>query len=801
MLLPLGERVGRYVVAERIGVGPRGAVYRATRVDGGERAFALKLVRPESSLDLAQLVAAARSAAALDHPNIAAVVEVGTHDACLFVARELVRGTPISAHTKALRADRIRWLITAAGALHTAHRRCVVHGAVREGNVLIEEDGTLKLTDFAIGDARSMGDDRRAWIDLANAILETSETTASIRDALEAAAGENGSLDRAASMLEEALDDANDARDVPDAHASAPVDLRPEKAIVPAGTLRTQSRDPAPASRFAIVALIIACSLVVLYATGRESLPGATEVSAAGAPIGSRASATAPIRSPQAIALFNGAMQSMRDASIDQARTTLDEALRIDPSFAAAHLRRALLSIMIDDTSREHFRRAMSLRNSLTPHERVLLEAFEPAMAGKPIFAQSVERMEAAQAESPNDADFAFHMGFARWLGGDFRGALAEMDRTLGIDARFALASRTRAFLLLSLNRAREAIDEYERCLVISPAATRCLANLADVRAREGDCEKAEELSRRTIAVDPESTNAYYMLAVSLAAEHKDEAASLTAEEYDRRASFEGDPIRSFEIEEQLAILRGDFDQAERTLDAWDRAVASKPNEWAHYAPTERRIEIYLETGRSREAIAVGNAVLTRHAALTKGSSAADARILVLGAMHRANGATNEMLETLRHEARVALDGAGAAIDAPTEKERAWIYAYTTSIATPDDARAALKALTEYPPLPPEATRNPIEVDGMIGRAFWLAGQPDQAAERLARSARSCLGLDSPLFHTQSLALLADVERAQGKTSQACADYGEVLRRWGAARRSRTALTAKSASAALHCEP
>lgn len=154
----------RYRLDRRIAVGGMGEVWEAsdTRLD---RAVAVKVLRPELSGDeefLHRFRIEARTVASLDHSGIALVHDYGEDDATVgerrtaYLVMELVRGEPLSNRISRGRMDAdetLEILEHAAWALDAAHQRGFVHRDVKPGNILLREDGVVKLTDFGIAKA------------------------------------------------------------------------------------------------------------------------------------------------------------------------------------------------------------------------------------------------------------------------------------------------------------------------------------------------------------------------------------------------------------------------------------------------------------------------------------------------------------------------------------------------------------------------------------------------------------------------------------------------------------------------
>jgi len=152
----LGSSVGHYRIEGRLGGGGMGVVYRArdTRL---ERDVALKFLPPHLGLDpkaKSRFLVEARAAAALDHPNICTVHEIGeAGDGRLFIAMACYRGEVLKERIARGPLPVQKALAITAGiarGLSAAHARGIVHRDVKPANVMLTTDGGVKLLDFGV---------------------------------------------------------------------------------------------------------------------------------------------------------------------------------------------------------------------------------------------------------------------------------------------------------------------------------------------------------------------------------------------------------------------------------------------------------------------------------------------------------------------------------------------------------------------------------------------------------------------------------------------------------------------------
>src|ERR1700749_1902332 len=162
------ESIGRYRIIGELGRGAMGVVYHATDPAIG-RSVAIKTIRIQDINDTQQrdklrerLFREARSAGVLSHPNIVTIYDMDEVDDLAYIAMAYVNGPTLEkilASEAALSgANMLRILRQTASGLDYAHGRGIVHRDVKPANIMTDEDGAVKITDFGIAKITAVGD-------------------------------------------------------------------------------------------------------------------------------------------------------------------------------------------------------------------------------------------------------------------------------------------------------------------------------------------------------------------------------------------------------------------------------------------------------------------------------------------------------------------------------------------------------------------------------------------------------------------------------------------------------------------
>ena len=155
MAITPGQQLLHYRLIEKVGEGGMGVVWKAldTTLD---REIALKVLPDDVARDpdrLSRFEREAKALAALDHPNIVTIHTVQQAEGVRFITMELVRGAPL---TKSIPkggmplAELLRVGASLADALEAAHAKGVVHRDLKPGNVMVGNDGRVRVLDFGL---------------------------------------------------------------------------------------------------------------------------------------------------------------------------------------------------------------------------------------------------------------------------------------------------------------------------------------------------------------------------------------------------------------------------------------------------------------------------------------------------------------------------------------------------------------------------------------------------------------------------------------------------------------------------
>ncbi len=897
MSLKPGDRIERYVIDGLLGVGGMGEVYRAhdSRL---QRSVALKLLREEPSPPGAasdrpsgksgnlgsRLLREARAAAALSHPNVIAIYDVGQIESpeelrgTTYLAMELVEGVSLRKEVggTASIADRQRWLADIASALAAAHDHGLIHRDIKPENVMIRDDGRVTVLDFGI--AKKAGG-ASGIAETAQAYELSTETAAGVAVgtplymapeqllaeeldgradqfawgvlAYELLSGElpwnaeEGALLLVTQILHKSPKPLSSFAQVPPALAavvmralskSREARFRSMREIAAelGATSQQFSRGLAPAAPRVNPDLVVTHDATVAPArqlapvpapepappsttTTRRTrrwmaaaalavavlLPAAWLVSARGGHIAPRAasppqapSSLGGTNSPRARAAYDEAMRRFREGLYNEAFGELQAALDADPGFAAAHLRMGLLTIFLPTTNhgmRLELGLAAASPSGLDSRDRDLLEAFQLVAQKEPDFRAAEERLARLVERAPDDAEAALWLGVVRRYAYRFREALEALERAQALDRDNAVPLWLGAASLAFLGRMDEATSMLEECARRFPRATLCVMLRARLAAERGDCASADRVLGEFLERAPNSTMPRVLRADALyALGRKADAVRALNEAFPTVAA----PSKGIEplYRAGLAVLQGRLDLAAAGFEQLVPTFTADDAEMFRYV-TNDQAHIYLEMGRPEDAGRATRTLLDRgddadaHFDIVGDQSINTAHLALLGgAISREDyvGRRSRWVEVWRKRMPRAFDG------------MLWQRAYGGLAATPEEANEAVAARARFSPPP---SRRPTG-DFTGAPALLMAGLVDEALPELELAASSCTPITDPWGDTRAHELLGQARAAKLDKARACAEYGIVLDRWGAAKpQSVTATRVRERARALGCRP
>lgn len=164
-----GSIVSHYRIERQVGSGTFSVVFRAQDTTL-ERTVALKVMKPDSPVPASAVLAEARAAAALNHPNVCTIYSVDEAEGVPVIAMEYlsgrplskqIAGRPLSPDTAASVARQI------ASGMASAHAHGVTHGDLKPANVFVTDAGMVKILDFGLARRETTDDDPDATAELA----------------------------------------------------------------------------------------------------------------------------------------------------------------------------------------------------------------------------------------------------------------------------------------------------------------------------------------------------------------------------------------------------------------------------------------------------------------------------------------------------------------------------------------------------------------------------------------------------------------------------------------------------------
>ena len=177
-MIPTGTKLGRYEIRSQLGAGGMGEVYRA-RDEKLNRDVAIKVLPASLSQDQDRLLRfeqEAQAAGTLNHPNILAVYDIGTHDRAPYVVSELLEGESLKERLSdgpIAQRKATDYALQIARGLAAAHEKGIVHRDLKPDNLFITKDERVKILDFGLAKLIEPADDGIAQTDIATRKVHT----------------------------------------------------------------------------------------------------------------------------------------------------------------------------------------------------------------------------------------------------------------------------------------------------------------------------------------------------------------------------------------------------------------------------------------------------------------------------------------------------------------------------------------------------------------------------------------------------------------------------------------------------
>jgi serine/threonine-protein kinase len=849
-----GARFGRYRIESALGSGGMGSVYVA-HDERMHRRVALKVLHAADSRATERLLREARAAAAISHPNVVRVFDVGDEQGIAFLTMELLQGRTLRAELADAPplATRVAWLAAIARALQAGHDRGIVHRDLKPENVLIAGDGAVKVLDFGIaqraqgvidaeadtalrataptgeqtgaagtllymapehlrGDEIGAASDQWAWGIVAYEVLvgdlpwDTSRGALAVisqileRDPTPPSARSTALTVAVDGVVLRTLRKAQSERFASIAAASDAL----ERAIFDAPTVESPVQAPAatvaeaPRRRWLVLAAIAALLVAILaVARIRAGAPAPAGVTDAAVDADVARALPPDFGSPMstdvdALTQYREGIQAFRDsAAVGTVRRRMEAALLKDPEFAAARLRYLLTWENPESVGRTELDALLARRDRLGAHDRALVHAIEPWF--RVPFEIEELRQRFAELAQDADPDFDVHQCMFFVKAGLLSEALAACRRAAQNDPQLALARLGEGLALERQGDAKGAEAAFHACLAISPEGARCIEALGRIAMTERRCADFAELAGRLVASAPDDYQAYRLRGDALYRDLLRGKGSIEAWD----ATVDG----------FIARIPARYQDEERDLMRGVRgfAVGELDSSLASYRRWEADI-----TRRADEDQLAGTLEMEVDLLIELGRRR-DAKALVdrwlaervvwhpsaiTDSRLRAYGYLY-LLGAIPRSRFVAERSSWLESErrrgASTADDERWLAAYGAPVVSRADAQEALGAM-------PAASRDAAEVKVAYaaGVAYLAAGQPEQAIASLVSAGESCRAVSAPLAFVRSVAALGDAYAANGDSANACAAYARVVALWGRSP-SRTAAHAREQARALRC--
>ena len=814
----------RYALEERIASGRTGELFRALDLRL-ERRVALKVLRHDVGH-----VAEARVAAALEHPNVVTIHDVGVREGMPFIAMEYVEGRALRTFVGGATAleTKLAWLLEIARALAAAHEKGLVHGDVKPDNIMVCDDtGIIKVLDFGgahvgtpgymapeqvRGESVDARVDQFAWGVVAYELFTG-------RLPRPDAAPLTSVPFEIAHVMARALSSRPEARyasmdDVVAALADPRLlgILGMVRAKKPQGLGRWRS----PRTWIPVLAAIAVAAGTLQVCTHKRGAASSEPATSAAIDMPVTALPLSPTCTKTAEVHYRRGLVAQREATWELARPAFEQAAASDPECPEVQLQLLITAYFRYSVTkeREQFRRVISMRDALSERDRAMLDAWTPLVASEPANREeAARRFDAAVERYPRDAQIlalaAMIHGFLALDAAQLEQCVTLARRAIVVDPKYGEAMQIMAGALLRLGRADEAMQAIDQCMTVAPGSGECLLERIRIQSLRGQCSEAVTSARKWISNVPTSSGAYRHLANTLASEGAPiEAVETALKQWHSNNHDDGHQSTYLFHRASLAAFYGNFEAMEGLTKELAAGVEESATLFDHARTASVQVELLTETGRTTEAAEVAEQFLRRRDAWTEGFSITTPyEPAMFGVLLREGKISHERWVELTE----AWEKNALSI---LSKQQAWGLRWGAALnpfywQDESDARelAAAAWRVRPPPLPQgRSHEQPLSLgllaDAFQGRIALTTGRDDAEAALLFEPiAQSCHVLEQPFAIVRAHQWMGEAKERLGDNDAACKEYGIVLERWGEAKpRSITATAARKRSDALGCK-
>lgn len=644
------SQVSHYKLVRKLGSGGMGDVYLANDLQLGRQVAIKFLNNPTADRPRHRLLNEARAAAALDHPLICSVYEVG-HDEGRgdFIVMQYVEGETLARQISrgALGVDTTLAVATdIADALASAHGLGIVHRDLKPQNIMIQKSGRAKLLDFGISKRASTSHQASEATTAtpltgAHALVGTPGYMSPEQVKGQAADGRSD-LFALGCVLYECLTGRRAFTGATSGEISGQIlhteppspstlvpGVSPELEALVFRLLRKTPADRFQSASEVVGAIRMLRGLTTAETTSRRTRsrivtslrarPRRTAAVAVTTVIVAMAAGvlwrdrSLPVPPPQAAGWYNLGVEALRDGTYAGARAALEEAVLVFPNFPQAYSRLAEAYSELDDENAAHVALvklgALAPENRLPVYERLRVQAVRAMVLRE--HAAAIKAYAALIESHPNDAGLRVDAGRAQEAAGQMGAALEHYAKAVAIDPHYAAARLRLGSAEGQAGSPQRAIAEFDEAVRLYRAATRvegeaeALIRKGSRQTALGDYRGARVSVERAIAITaddrylPQQTRAQFHLARITLAEGRVADAEAIATRAVSRATAAG---LDRDAAEGLIDLSNSFAAAQKN----DEASASLDRSIALASGKARRTEMRARLQQAYLRLATG---------------------------------------------------------------------------------------------------------------------------------------------------------------------------------------------------